>query len=177
MEPRVEFTGRFEGRVWFFGDNISSDLMMPGAAVLARPGISEQEAAKFCMEANRPGWAMQVQPGDILVAGKNFGCGSSRSAPRVLRSLGIAAVVAESLARLFFRNAVNAGLPILSCPDVRQMFTEGDIAQVDIEAGEVKNLIRGLTAQGEPMPADSPPMQILSAGGLNAFWSNWQGKQ
>ena len=105
----------YKGRVWKFGDKISTDLMMPGFAVLTKPGISDEAAAKFCMIANRPGWAQQVQKGDIIVAGQNFGCGSSRPGQRMLRALGIPVVVAESTSRLFFRNSHPHCLP---CPPV-----------------------------------------------------------
>jgi 3-isopropylmalate/(R)-2-methylmalate dehydratase small subunit len=160
---------RFRGRVWKFGDNISTDLMMPGSKVLARPGITDQEAAQFCMEANRPGWAQQVTLGDIIVAGRNFGCGSSRPAARLLKALGISCVVADSIARLFFRNSIHIGFPVLICPGVSRIFQEGDIAEVDIETGRVRNLTRGVEVQGEPLPKDSPPYQILMAGGLDPY--------
>ena len=160
---------RYQGRVWKFGDKVSTDLMMPGSKVLARPGISDQEAAKFCMWANRPGWAEQVQRGDIVVAGANWGCGSSRPAARLLKALGIAVVVADSMSRLFFRNAVNIGFPVLICPGVSQAFEEGETADVDLETGEVRNLTRGTSLRGEALPPDSPPFQILKAGGLDPF--------
>ena len=142
---------------------------MPGFAVLAKPGISEQEASKSCMIANRPGWAEQVQKGDVIVAGENFGCGSSRPAPRMLRALGISVVVAESISRLFFRNSIHLGFPILICKGVSQLFEEGDTAEVDLESGEVKNVSKGTTVTGEALPKDSPPYQILTAGGLDPF--------
>ena len=160
---------RYTGKVWKFGDKISTDVMMPGFAVLAKPGISDEEASKFCMTANRPGWAQQVQPGDIIVAGNNFGCGSSRPAQRLLRALGISVVVADSTSRLFFRNCINTGYPVLMCEGVSQLFEEGDTADVHLETGEVKNLTRGTTIQGEALPKDSPPFQILAAGGLDSF--------
>ena len=159
----------YTGKVWKFGDKISTDLMMPGAAVLARPGIKDEDAAKFCMIANRPGWAQQVQPGDIIVAGSNFGCGSSRPAPRLLRALGISVVVADSVSRLFFRNSIHLGFPTLLCPGVSEAFEEGDTAEVNVETGEVKNLTKGTVIQGEALPKDSPPYQILKAGGLDPF--------
>ena len=160
---------KYTGKVWKFGDKISTDLMMPGFAVLAKPGISEQEASKSCMIANRPGWAEQVQKGDVIVAGENFGCGSSRPAPRMLRALGISVVVAESISRLFFRNSIHLGFPILICKGVSQLFEEGDTAEVDLESGEVKNVSKGTTVTGEALPKDSPPYQILTAGGLDPF--------
>lgn len=160
---------RFQGKVWKFGDNISTDLMMPGSRVLARPGISDKEAAQFCMEANRPGWAQQVKPGDIIVAGRNFGCGSSRPAARMLKALDIACVVADSTSRLFFRNSIHIGFPVLICPGVSKAFDEGDIAEVDVESGRIRNLTKGVELQAEPLPKDSPPYQILMAGGLDNY--------
>ncbi|MFC2006168.1 3-isopropylmalate dehydratase [Chloroflexota bacterium] len=159
----------FEGKVWKFGDTISTDLMMPGSEVLARPGISDEEAALHCMRANRPNWAKQVQKGDIVVAGRNWGCGSSRPAARLFKALGISAIVADSMSRLFFRNAVNIGLPVLICRRVSEVFEEGHQARVNIQTGEVSNLSQGTRLQGEALPADSPPMQILMAGGLLSF--------
>jgi 3-isopropylmalate/(R)-2-methylmalate dehydratase small subunit len=159
----------FEGKVWQFGHNISTDLMMPGSDVLARPGISEDAAARYCMHANRPEWAAQVQKGDIVVAGRNWGCGSSRPAARLFKALGIGAMVADSMSRLFFRNAVNIGLPVLICNGVSDVFSEGDFARINMETGEVRNLTTGTRLQGEALPADSPPMQILRVGGLSPF--------
>ncbi len=159
----------FEGEVWKFGDSISTDLMMPGSDVLARPEISDEEAAKYCMQANRPGWAAQVRKGDIVIGGRNWGCGSSRSAARLFKALGISVVVADSMSRLFFRNAVNIGLPVLICSGVSEAFKEGDQARVNMETGEITNLSKESNLQGEALPADSPPMQILKAGGLDAF--------
>lgn len=160
----------FTGRVWKFGDNINTDLMMPGSQVLSQPGISDKEASRYCMSANRPGWAEQVQEGDILIAGRNWGCGSSRPAARLFKALGIAVIVADSMSRLFFRNSVNIGLPVLICPGCSAAFEEGDRARVDMETGKVNNLTKGKTLQGEALPADSPPAQILQAGGLKKFF-------
>ncbi|MGB9698730.1 MAG: 3-isopropylmalate dehydratase [Thermodesulfobacteriota bacterium] len=156
----------FEGKVWKFGDAINTDLMMPGSEVLAQPGISDREAAKHCMSANRPGWAAQVQEGDIIIAGRNWGCGSSRPAARLFKALGISVIVAESISRLFFRNAINIGLPVLICPGCAAAFAEGDRAWINITNGEVRNLTSGQILQGEALPWDSPPAQILRAGGL-----------
>jgi 3-isopropylmalate/(R)-2-methylmalate dehydratase small subunit len=159
----------FVGRVWKFGDNISTDLMMPGDEVLTKPGLSDTEAACYCMNANRPGWAPQVQEGDIIVAGHNWGCGSSRPAARIFKTLGISVIVADSMARLFFRNAVNIAMPVLICEGVSKAFDEGDLAKVELETGEVTNLTKGVTLRGEALPVDSPPAQILKVGGLDAF--------
>lgn len=159
----------FEGKVWKFGDNINTDLMMPASSVLVRQDISNEEAALYCMSANRPDWAPKVQKGDIIVAGQNWGCGSSRPAARLLKTLGISVIVANSMSRLFFRNAVNVGLPVLICKGVSETFDEGESVRVNIETGEVSNLAKGKMLQGESLPADSPPMQILKAGGLDSF--------
>ena len=159
----------YKGTVWKFGDNISTDLMMPGAQVLAKPDMSWEEAGKYCMSANRPGWAELVQPGDIIVAGRNFGCGSARPAPRVLRGLGIPLVVANSMSRLFFRNAINIGFPVLICPGVFEMFEEGQEMEVNLGTGQVHNLSSGARLRGEPLKPGSPPYEILQAGGLSAL--------
>ena len=157
------------GRVWKFGDRISTDLMMPGHRVLANPDLSVEEAAKFCMEANRPGWAeREVQPGDILVAGINCGCGSSRNGSQSLQALGIAVVLAESVSRIHLRNAVNTGLPTLVAPGITEFVEDGQSLEVNIVTGEVKNLETGATLNAEAWAEGTPPYQILMAGGLDA---------
>jgi 3-isopropylmalate/(R)-2-methylmalate dehydratase small subunit len=159
-----------EGKIWKFGDDISTDLIMPGTEVLAQPDLPEEEAARnYCMQANRPGWAPTVKQGDILVAGHNFGCGSSRPAARLIKALGIGIILAHSMSRLFFRNAVNIGLPVLICHGVSGLFEEGETARVDLESGEVCNPAKGIRIQGEALPAGSPPAEILRAGGLKSF--------
>ncbi|GIX46359.1 MAG: 3-isopropylmalate dehydratase small subunit [Candidatus Tectimicrobiota bacterium] len=151
---------RYRGRVWTFGDNINTDLMMPQVAFR----LPLEEQVKYVFRANRPGWVEQVREGDILVAGRNFGTGSSRPAARLLRHLGITCVVAESLNGLFFRNCVNFALAPVQCPGVRSAFTEGDTAEVDLVAGTVTNLRTGACLQGEPLP--ELLRQIIAAGGL-----------
>jgi 3-isopropylmalate/(R)-2-methylmalate dehydratase small subunit len=157
------------GRVWKFGDKISTDLMVPGSKVLAKPGISAEEAATWGMSANRPGWSSEVKSGDILVAGVNFGCGSSRNGSQPLKTLGISCVLAESIARIHLRNAINTGLPTLVCPGITTFVGEGEQLRVNIETGEVENLTRGTRMQAEAWPQDSPPFQILMAGGFDEF--------
>ena len=159
----------YAGRVWKFGDKISTDLMVPGAKVLANPDISPQEAASFCMNANRPGWAGTVQPGDMVVAGINFGCGSSRNGSAPLKTLGIACVLAESISRIHLRNAVNTGLPTLVAPGIMSFVEEGQRLRVDIVSGEVRNLDTGTTMRAQGWAADSPPLKILLGGGLDEF--------
>jgi 3-isopropylmalate/(R)-2-methylmalate dehydratase small subunit len=148
------------GRVWLFGHDINTDLIQPSPVVL----LPIEQQVRHVFEANRPGWADLVQPGDIIVAGRNFGTGSSRPASKVLRALGIGAVVAESLNGLFFRNCVNFGFPALEVPDCLQIFQEGDIARVDVERGEVVNETAGSAAPGAPWPPAL--VEILAAGGL-----------
>lgn len=159
----------FEGKVWKFGDKIDTDLMAPGGAVMSKPGISDEEASKFCMSTNRPGWSAQVQNGDLIIAGNNWGCGSGRPAARLLKALGISIIVSDSMSRLFFRNAINTGLPVLICKGVSAIFEEGDLASVNLETGEVKNLTKKTSIKGEALPKGSPPMEIIMKGGLLAY--------
>lgn len=162
-----------EARVWKFGDNVSTDLLVPGASVLARSGtLSDQEAAQYCMSANRPGWAGEVEPGDVLVAGRNFGCGSSRNGAAPLKTLGIAAVLAESVARIHLRNSINTGLITLICPGISGQVEEGEHLSLDLESGAVRILESGRELQAERWPEDSPPMEILRSGGFMPFFQN-----
>lgn len=157
---------KIRGKVWKFGDNISTDLLMPGFAAMSRPDMSLEEAARFCMYANRPGWAGQVRSGDILIGGKNFGCGSSRPGSRILKALGIGIVIAESISRIFFRNSINLGLPVMVCPGIQQFVREGEEIEADLTSGLIRNLSTGEVLQGEPLPQGSPPLKILEAGGI-----------
>ncbi|MBI2886190.1 MAG: 3-isopropylmalate dehydratase [Chloroflexi bacterium] len=159
-----------EGNVWKFGDKISTDLMVPGAYVLARRGITDEEAAQYCMRANRPDWAAQVQRGDILVGGVNFACGSSRNWARPIQVLGVSVVLAESISRIGLRNGINTGLPCLVCPGISKFVEEGERLQVDIVSGEVRNLTRGAAIQAQAWPQDSPPFQIMMAGGFERYF-------
>ena len=129
----------YSGRVWKFGDKISTDLMVPGSYVLARRNMDQAEAAMQCMRANRPDWARQVRPGDILIAGRNFGCGSSRNGSEPLKTLGIAVVLVESVSRIHLRNAINTGLPTLVCPGIVGLADEGQRISIDILSGKVVN--------------------------------------
>ena len=160
----------FQGNTWKFGDKISTDLMVPGAYVLAKKGITEAEAAQYCMHANRPDWAAQVQQGDIVVAGVNFACGSSRNWARPLQVLGISVALAESVSRIGLRNGINTGLPTLVCPGITNFVQEGERLKVDIITGEVVNLTRETTIQAQAWPKDSPPFQIMMAGGFNTYF-------
>lgn len=159
-----------KGKVWKFDDNISTDFLMPGFT----RGETPEERATFCMRANRPEFAQEVQPRDVIVAGKNFGCGSSRPAARNLITLGVSCVIAESFGRIFFRNSVNLGFPVLYCKGVHDAFEEGDILQADFHTGEVKNLTSGKVLQADPLPEVA--MKILDAGGVVALLKQEYGK-
>lgn len=149
-----------KGRVWKFGDNIDTDLMLPNVAFKKR--IDEQ--AKFVFKANRPGWADQVKKGDIIVAGKNFGTGSSRPAAQVIKFLGIEAIIADSINGLFFRNCINYGLLAFNLPGGSDHFQEGEVAEVDPHTGSIKNLSTGISLQTGALP--EMLMKIIEAGGI-----------
>ncbi|TQM01782.1 3-isopropylmalate dehydratase [Pseudonocardia kunmingensis] len=148
------------GRVWCFGDDINTDLIQPMHTVF-KP-LTEQH--RYVFEANRPGWVDLVEPGDVIVAGRNFGTGSSRPAAKLLVDLGIGALVADSINWLFFRNCVNFALPALGCPGVRAMFAEGQHARLDLAAGLVENTDTGQTRHGTPWTPEL--LDIVAAGGL-----------
>jgi 3-isopropylmalate/(R)-2-methylmalate dehydratase small subunit len=150
------------GRAWLFGDNIDTDVLAPGRYMKA--GI--EEIARHCLEAVDPSFAHEVRPGDVVVGGRNFGAGSSREqAPQALKQLGIAALVAESFAGLFYRNALNLGLPALVCGEANRIHA-GDRLRVDPQAGRIDNLTTGETIACEPIPAHL--MQMIRDGGLLA---------
>ena len=147
------------GRIWHFGDNVDTDAMAPAALMKAAPEV----LASHCLECLRPEFPVQVRPGDVVVAGANFGIGSSREqAPQALRQLGIRAVVAQSFGGLFYRNAINLGLPVLVCADTRRL-ADGAPVTVDLEHA-VLQLVDGTTVACEPVPAFL--REILDAGGL-----------
>ena len=149
-----------EGRVWKFGDNINTDLMMPNIAYEHPPS----EQPKFVFSANRPGWSSEVQKGDIILGGVNFGTGSSRPGAKQLCVLGIAAVVAESINGLFLRNCVTFGLPAFSCAGVSELFEEGHIALVDYMEASIRNLETGRAVTGRRLPPTL--IELTLAGGV-----------
>jgi len=149
------------GRAWVFGDDISTDLLSPG--IYAAEALPER--VKHTLEPIRAQFAREVRPGDVVVAGRNFGCGSSReTAPEQLKALGVGCVVAESLARIFLRNAVAIGLPVLVCPGISAAVSDGDEVEVDLARGAVTNRRTGAVRQGSPLPAVM--QEILAAGGI-----------
>lgn len=149
------------GAVHRFGDHVDTDQIISGRHL----GTTEPAAlAPHCMAAADPGFAVRVRPGDVLLAGENFGCGSSREhAPIALLGCGIAAVVASSFARIFFRSALNIGLPVVTCPGAAA--ASGDDAELDLSTGQVR--IGAAILQAEPLPAEV--LAILAAGGLVPF--------
>ena len=142
-----------EARLWKFGDDINTDLMLPGAVMIK----SETEQARAVFAANRPGWIDEMKPGDALVAGRNFGMGSNRPASRSLCNIGVAFLLAESINGLFFRNSVNFGFLALECPGCFAAFEEGDRAELDLDAWRVRN-----ARSGAVLTPSSIPERLLS---------------
>ena len=154
---------KFEARVWKFGDNINTDLILPNAAFYLTP----QEQLGYIFRANRPGWVDLVRPGDILVGGKNFGMGSSRPAARNLKNLGLACLVAESINGLFYRNCVNFAFPAMECPGIESIFGEGETAAIDFDLGTVTNAATGASLPARRIPREL--LRIVEAGGIFAL--------
>ena len=147
-------------KTWVFGDNIDTDVIAPGRYM--KYGIDE--IARHCMEAVDPAFAHRVHKGDVVVAGRNFGTGSSREqAPEALKHLGIAALIAESFAGLFYRNAINLGLPAVVCPQAKRI-RPGDDVHVDPASGRLENRTTGEELDCEPIPEFL--MQLIRDGGL-----------
>lgn len=151
------------GNAWVFGDNISTDLIAPGRLFHLRSNLPE--LAKHVLEDADPEFASKVQSGDFVVGGKNFGLGSSREhAPTIIKLAGVSAVVAKSFARIFYRNAINVGLPVIQCDT--SGIEAGDKLEMDLAAGALKNLTKGFTLTFEPLPGVM--RTILDDGGLVA---------
>jgi 3-isopropylmalate/(R)-2-methylmalate dehydratase small subunit len=151
------------GRVWKFGDNINTDLMLPGPLLLA----TEEEQRRAVFSANRPGWVDQVRPGDIIVGGLNYGMGSSRPAARSLRNCGIAALIAESINGLFFRNAVNFGLLALECPGISTACEEGQEIEISVDDFTVR--VRGTNTVLQATPVPAMLLDLMQKGGLYPY--------
>jgi 3-isopropylmalate/(R)-2-methylmalate dehydratase small subunit len=153
-------TQSITGKVWVFGDDLNTDAMYPAFAMKMDP----PEAAKHIFYEVRPGWTDQVSAGDIVVAGKNFGLGSSRPVAALFTELGVAGLVAEEFNSLFFRNAVNAGLPAMTIPDATIIFSEGDIGAFDISTGEWRNETTGASGSVPKLP--DLILEIIASGGV-----------
>jgi len=155
-----------KGRVWVLGDHINTDVIIP-AKYKFRTG-DFKELAKHVFEDLDPTLASKISKGDIIIAGRNFGMGSSREhAPRVIKEAGISAIVACSFARIFFRNAINVGLPVIEVKDVNKSFKQGDIALIDFEKGAVRNETTGVELKFSPYPEFI--MNMMKAGGLAVY--------
>ncbi len=156
---------KLEGVVWKYGDNVDTDAIIPARYLnMSLP----EELAQHCMEDIDADFAGGVQAGDIIVAGENFGCGSSREhAPLAIKGAGVSCVIAKSFARIFYRNAINIGLPILACSEAVEAAERGDMLSVDLQAGLITNTRSDEEYRTLPFPEFI--MRIISAGGLVAY--------
>ncbi|MBQ9429959.1 MAG: 3-isopropylmalate dehydratase small subunit [Kiritimatiellae bacterium] len=154
-----------QGKCWKYGDNVDTDVIIPARYLNT---ADAKELARHCMEDLDPAFAGKVQPGEIMVAGKNFGCGSSREhAPLAIKTCGITCVVAASFARIFYRNAINIGLPILECAEAAAAIDGGDELEIDLNAGTIEDKTRGTVFRAEPFP--SFMQELIAAGGLAQY--------
>ncbi len=152
---------KLSGKVWKYGANVDTDAIIPARYLNVS---APEELARHCMEDVDPEFAQKVQPGDIVVATTNFGCGSSREhAPLAIKAAGVSCIIAHTFARIFYRNAINIGLPILECA-AAEAIEAGQTLEVDLETGTIRNLNTGQTFQAEPYPEFM--MGIIQAGGL-----------
>jgi 3-isopropylmalate/(R)-2-methylmalate dehydratase small subunit len=156
---------KLKGKVHKYGDNVDTDVIIPARYLNTS---APDELAAHCMEDIDPHFVGAVRHGDILVAGRNFGCGSSREhAPLAIKAIGIACVIAESFARIFYRNALNIALPILECAEAANAISANDEVSVDLEMGEIIDLTTGRAFHAEPFPPFM--MELIAAGGLAAY--------
>lgn len=150
------------GRIWKLGDNINTDVIIPGRYNVT---TDRAELARHCLCEVLPEFAQEVQPGDVIMAGHNFGCGSSREhAPSAILGSGVRVVIARSFARIFYRNAVNIGLPILICEDAVLASADGQQIEVNLERGHIYNVTTGQRFQAEPL--NPFVARIVEAGGI-----------
>ena len=150
------------GHVFKYGDNVDTDVIIPARYLNATQG---EELAKHCMEDIDKEFIHKVKKGDLIVANKNFGCGSSREhAPLAIKCAGVSCVIAETFARIFYRNAINIGLPIIECAEAARSIEDGDEVEVDFDSGLITNKTKGETYQGQSFPEFM--QKIITAGGL-----------
>lgn len=156
---------KLTGKIWKFGDNIDTDVIIPARYLNT---IDPIELASHCMEDADPQFATNVGQGDIIVGGANFGCGSSREhAPIAIKAAGVTCVVAEYFARIFYRNSFNMGLPILECPEAAKEAKTGDTLSVNLSEGTIRNETKKISYSAAPVP---PFMrELIEAGGLMAY--------
>jgi 3-isopropylmalate/(R)-2-methylmalate dehydratase small subunit len=164
---------KYQGKVWKFGSNFDTDAIIPARYLNT---TDAKEMASHLLEDIDPKFIEKIQPGDIMVADDNFGCGSSREhAPIAIKAAGISCVIAKSFARIFFRNSFNMGLPIFECPEAAEGAHPGDELLVDTAEGTIQNLSRGETYKVQPIP---PFMQqLIEAGGLMNYVKNFKMKK
>jgi 3-isopropylmalate/(R)-2-methylmalate dehydratase small subunit len=157
---------KFNGKAWKFGADVDTDAIIPARYLNTS---DPNELAKHCMEdSTNPDFMKKMQPGDIIVAEKNFGCGSSREhAPIAIKAAGVSCVVAKSFARIFYRNCFNMGLPIFESAEAVDGVNEGDLLEVDADAGVIRNLTANRTFNVAPVPAFM--QELIAAGGLMAY--------
>lgn len=154
-----------QGKVWKFGDHIDTDVIIPAPYLVTTDPL---ELGKHCMEGVVPDFSARVRPGDIIIAGKNFGCGSSREhAPMAIKGVGVACVIAESFARIFFRNAFNMGLLIFEAPGISELVQDGDQVGVNPDTGEIVDYANGKGVKASPVPKFM--QDLIDAGGLIAY--------
>lgn len=155
----------FQGTAIKYGDNINTDVIIPARYLNT---TNPQELAQHCMEDLDQTFVSRVKSGDLMVAGKNFGCGSSREhAPIAIKASGISCIIAETFARIFFRNAINIGLPIMESPPAAQRIQDGDQLEVNLATGTIRNVTRNETYTAQPFPEFM--QRIVNAGGLMGF--------
>ncbi len=163
---------KFKGRAWRFGDDVDTDAIIPARYLnTSDPG----ELAKHCMEDADPDFSSRASAGDIIVGGKNFGCGSSREhAPIAIKAAGVSCVIAASFARIFYRNSFNMGLPIFESARASAEITTGDELEVDASSGVIRNITRSSEHKAEPFPPFM--MELIEAGGLIPYVLKETGK-
>ena len=168
VQQRKECKLKFKGKVHKFGADINTDAIIPARYL----NVSEPvELAKHCMEDIVPEFVSVIKHGDIIMATTNFGCGSSREhAPLAIKACGVSCVIAESFARIFFRNAINIGLPLLECAEAVDETEDGDVLEVDLSTGEIDNISRHKKYTANPYPEFM--MGIIDAGGLVEYTKN-----
>lgn len=156
------------GKVFKYKDNVDTDVIIPARYL----NVSDPAAlAAHCMEDIDSNFVKEVKPGDIIVANKNFGCGSSREhAPMAIKAAGISCVIAETFARIFYRNAINIGLPIIECPEAAKDIEAGDQVEVDFDSGVIYNKTKGKSYQGQAFPEFM--QKIIASGGLMNYINN-----
>lgn len=157
-----------KGRVFKYGDNVDTDVIIPARYLNSS---DPKELATHCMEDIDKEFVNRVKPGDIIVASKNFGCGSSREhAPIAIKANGVSCVIAETFARIFYRNAINIGLPIMECPEAAKAINAGDEVEINFDTGEIKDNTTGQSFKGQPFPEFM--QKIINSEGLLNYIKN-----